>query len=292
MTEYNNARRFPNFSQYLDDLNTIPSPYDQAAQQQQQQDSFNIDAELSLFTNAEFFDFDNFGDLSLPTFDSVEDGGSKKEGGTNAEQKSDMKFMDLLSADGLQNGFSSDLNNPNPAANTQTAPAQNPAFSSIQPAVPSVPVNDNASQPSAPPASSPTKEPESTSAPKRRQSQKSGPGSVEEASRVIAEEDKRRRNTAASARFRVKKKQREQSLEKTVKDTSARNNALEARVSQLELENQWLKNLVTEKGDGKSGEGRKSESDIANMFKKFLASQKEGGQSGLESKSGVGTGTA
>jgi hypothetical protein len=100
MTEYNNTRRFPNFSQHLDDLNTIPSPYDQAAQQQQQQqDSFNIDAELSLFTNAEFFDFDNFGDLSLPTFDSVEDGGSKKELGTNTEQKSDMKFMDLLSGE-------------------------------------------------------------------------------------------------------------------------------------------------------------------------------------------------
>lgn len=96
MSEYN-ARRFPNFSQYLDDLNTIPSPYDQAVQQQQ--DSFNIDAELSLFTNAEFFDFDNLGDLSLPTFDSVEDGGSKKETGNNAGQKADVKFMDLLSGE-------------------------------------------------------------------------------------------------------------------------------------------------------------------------------------------------
>ncbi|RJE23539.1 hypothetical protein PHISCL_04123 [Aspergillus sclerotialis] len=94
-----NARRFPNFSQYLDDLNTIPSPYDQALQQQQQQESFNIDAELSLFTNTEFFDFDSFGDLSLPTFDSVEDDNLKKESVPKTDQNSDMKFLDLLNGE-------------------------------------------------------------------------------------------------------------------------------------------------------------------------------------------------
>lgn len=93
-----NSRRFPNFSQYLDDLNTIPSPYDQAVQQQQQ-DSFNIDAELSLFTNAEFFDFDNLGDLNLPTFDSVEDGSSTKDTSSNEGQKTHMKFMDFLNGE-------------------------------------------------------------------------------------------------------------------------------------------------------------------------------------------------
>jgi len=69
----------------------------------------------------------------------------------------------------------------------------------------------------------------------------------EEGSRVAAEEDKRRRNTAASARFRVKKKQREQALEKTAKDMSDKVALLEARVGQLEMENQWLKGLITEK---------------------------------------------
>ena len=64
---------------------------------------------------------------------------------------------------------------------------------------------------------------------------------------LSAEEDRRRRNTAASARFRMKKKQREQTLEKTVRETTERNAALEARVAQLEVENRWLKNLVTEK---------------------------------------------
>ncbi|OJJ35597.1 hypothetical protein ASPWEDRAFT_109455 [Aspergillus wentii DTO 134E9] len=71
----------------------------------------------------------------------------------------------------------------------------------------------------------------------------------EEHVRVAAEEDRRRRNTAASARFRMKKKQREQVLEKTVRETTEKNATLEARVAQLEMENRWLKNLLTEKHD-------------------------------------------
>lgn len=113
---------------------------------------------------------------------------------------------------------------------------------------------------------------------------------MEEAARIAAEEDKRRRNTAASARFRVKKKLREQALERTVKEATDKNTALEARVSQLEQENQWLKNLLTEKNSGKSSlEGKRSESDIAEMFNNFLASQKAGQRSPSEKKNGVGT---
>ncbi|KAJ5919797.1 hypothetical protein N7454_009632 [Penicillium verhagenii] len=69
----------------------------------------------------------------------------------------------------------------------------------------------------------------------------------EEGVRYAAEEDRRRRNTAASARFRQKKKQREQVLERTVRETTEKNASLEARVAQLEMENRWLKNLLTEK---------------------------------------------
>ncbi|KAJ5131059.1 uncharacterized protein N7515_007098 [Penicillium bovifimosum] len=71
----------------------------------------------------------------------------------------------------------------------------------------------------------------------------------EEGVRGAAEEDRRRRNTAASARFRQKKKQREQVLERTVRETTEKNASLEARVAQLEMENRWLKNLLTEKHD-------------------------------------------
>lgn len=197
--------------------------------------------------------------------------------------------------DGLPNvnNFSSDFN----TVNTQNIPLQDTSFSAFPPA-PSAPVNSTLApgqQPSLPTPQSTSTQPAKSSAPastpasKRKQAQKPGNVSVEEAAQIAAEEDKRRRNTAASARFRVKKKLREQTLEKTVKDTTARNAALEARVSQLEVENQWLKNLITDK-NGTSSEGKKSENDIAEMFQKFLASQKSQGQSSSpESQSGVAT---
>lgn len=107
----------------------------------------------------------------------------------------------------------------------------------------------------------------------------------EDDTRHMAEEDKRRRNTAASARFRVKKKQREAALEQTVKETTNKNDILEARVSQLELENHWLRGLIMEK----NGADEQSEQDISDMFKKFLASQNADATSSSSLKHGVGT---
>ncbi|KAG0209199.1 hypothetical protein BGX28_010486 [Mortierella sp. GBA30] len=66
-------------------------------------------------------------------------------------------------------------------------------------------------------------------------------------SKVAAEEDKRRRNTAASARFRQKKKLREQALEQTAREQTARAEALEGRVRELEMEVRWLRGLIVEK---------------------------------------------
>jgi hypothetical protein len=101
----------------------------------------------------------------------------------------------------------------------------------------------------------------------------------EEASRLAAEEDKRRRNTAASARFRVKKKQREQALERSAKEMSDKVAALEGRINQLETENKWLKNLITEKNE--------SNEDIAVLWKKY--NRENGERKGSERKDGVGT---
>lgn len=90
------------------------------------------------------------------------------------------------------------------------------------------------------------------------------PGPYEnDESRQAAEEDKRRRNTAASARFRVKKKQKEQALEKSAKEMQEKMSSLENKISQLETENKWLKSLVIEKKDTKSAE------EIAEMYRKF-----------------------
>lgn len=87
------------------------------------------------------------------------------------------------------------------------------------------------------------------------------PTGYEDTSRVAAEEDKRRRNTAASARFRIKKKQREQALEKSAKEMSEKVSNLESKISQLETENKWLKNLLVEKNEGNE--------DISALWKEF-----------------------
>ncbi|KAF9090384.1 hypothetical protein BGX29_011511 [Mortierella sp. GBA35] len=65
--------------------------------------------------------------------------------------------------------------------------------------------------------------------------------------KVAAEEDKRKRNTAASARFRQKKKLREQALEQTAKEQTLRAEGLENRVRELEMEVRWLRGLIVEK---------------------------------------------
>lgn len=67
------------------------------------------------------------------------------------------------------------------------------------------------------------------------------------ADKAPAEEDKRKRNTAASARFRIKKKMREQSMEKNVREMTEKSNGLEDRVRELELEVKWLRGLLIEK---------------------------------------------
>ncbi|KAF9885333.1 hypothetical protein FE257_013050 [Aspergillus nanangensis] len=304
MSEYN-GRRAPNFSQYLDDLNAIPSPYDQAQQQQQQQqDLFNLDAELSLFTNTEFFDFDKLGDFNLPTFKSDEN--LKTENKQSIGSNADMEFLDLL-GDGfgnMPNYTAPDFNSTNSQSQSQPQSQHSSQRDAQFTGIPQAngPLNANPAPSQASPsqssvaqsqASAPTPTTSTSSAtspaPKRKNTQKLPALSVEEAARVAAEEDKRRRNTAASARFRVKKKMREQALETTVKETNDKNTALEARVTALELENQWLKNLITEKNGKSSEEGKKSESDIANMFKKFLATHSGGERSSSDSKIGVGT---
>jgi len=61
---------------------------------------------------------------------------------------------------------------------------------------------------------------------------------------ISAAEDKRRRNTAASARFRLKKKEREAALERRAKELEERVVELERECEGLRRENGWLKGLV------------------------------------------------
>ncbi|KAI9281819.1 hypothetical protein BY458DRAFT_429281 [Sporodiniella umbellata] len=63
----------------------------------------------------------------------------------------------------------------------------------------------------------------------------------------LSKEDKRKRNTAASARFRVKKKMREQALQLTATEMTEKAKVYELRVQELEMEVKWLRALLVEK---------------------------------------------
>ncbi|KAK4684861.1 hypothetical protein P7C73_g5301, partial [Tremellales sp. Uapishka_1] len=69
---------------------------------------------------------------------------------------------------------------------------------------------------------------------------------------VEIEEDKRRRNTEASARFRLKKKEREQALERRAKELEAQVATLSSEKASLEKENTLLKFIVVN-GNGATG---------------------------------------
>jgi len=99
-----------------------------------------------------------------------------------------------------------------------------------------------------------------------QQSAQPGVADSEISAKLAAEEDKRRRNTAASARFRIKKKMREQALERTAREMTAKVEALETKLRELELENKWLRSLVVEKDPRlldveRPGKRRKSSED-------------------------------
>ncbi|KPI43303.1 Regulatory protein cys-3 [Cyphellophora attinorum] len=123
----------------------------------------------------------------------------------------------------------------------------------------------------APNTARPTPAPQSGSGVKSSSADTRSVVSPEDSSRVAAEEDKRRRNTAASARFRVKKKQREQALEKSVKEVNDQNSKLQARLDQLEMENKWLKDLITEKNGG----AIQSREDIDEAFQQYKRESEE-----------------
>ncbi|TVY48302.1 Regulatory protein [Lachnellula occidentalis] len=247
-----NGRRGPNVSEYIANLNAIPSAQDI----ENSQGDFDLDEDLAMFTNTQFFDSDlnQFADLQPTDF------GDGQAHASIAGEGSDLKSMDF----DLQGDFTF------PDFGNFTAPSTfgaDPA--AIQTTIP--PYTDD---------SSPTAGPSpSISGEHKRKASSSAAPDFEEASRHAAEEDKRRRNTAASARFRVKKKQREAALERSAKDMNDKVAALEGRINQLETENKWLKNLITEKNE--------SNEDIAALWKKYNRENAE--RKGSERKDGVGT---
>lgn len=67
-------------------------------------------------------------------------------------------------------------------------------------------------------------------------------------------EIKRKRNTAASARFRIKKKLKEKQMEQQASELRDRLAFLEKRLKTLEMENKCLKQLMIEKNEKKNSD--------------------------------------
>ncbi|KAF2279702.1 uncharacterized protein EI97DRAFT_430734 [Westerdykella ornata] len=265
------ARRGVNVSQYIAQLNTVPSA----------DDTFdsppNFEEDLALFTNSEFVNWDggdNFDVAPAPaqgfnmnTFDQP--AGTDTQLNLNFNGSFDFDFTSFQ----------------HPIVDQQPMPSlQHP-----QPQAYPIPPNFTTSPTSG--NGSPISPGFSDAGKKRKHShivepqQPPSQHSIDEAARLAAEEDKRRRNTAASARFRIKKKQREQQLEKTAKEMSERVSVLETRIQQLETENAWLKGLITEKNGGKA-----SGADVAAMLKKHEESA-SGDRISSNRNDGVGTKT-
>ncbi|KAK0932355.1 hypothetical protein LTR29_016065 [Friedmanniomyces endolithicus] len=231
------ARRAPNVSAYLANLNAIPSTPDLAGQA----DFALADDGLDFLTNAEFFDFDGgFDDVSaFPTETPIPEVSSLQKGGAGVSVKAP------------QCQFSEFQTYAPPAPPTNLpAPAMN-----LQGAYP--PQQQQPLQ--LPPTTSTDTRPIPPTDPTTNISPSLDLLHQEEGSRFAAEEDKRRRNTAASARFRVKKKQREMALEKSAKAMMDKVAGLEGKVRKLEMENLWLRGLVVEKGKGGLLEGREGD---------------------------------
>ncbi|KAI1328097.1 hypothetical protein F5Y16DRAFT_165610 [Xylariaceae sp. FL0255] len=229
MASYPGRRGQPgNMSQLLQDLNRVPEPVPQLDDM-----SANLDDELAMFSNTHFIDWDtpNVHGNAHPPPASV-------DGETPSSTTSPVDFDFNLQGDYNNFEFS---NYPTPAS-------VNGFSDNLSALAPIPPSNYNGSQQgsygSSLSVAGEKRSADVASLPPRRQL------SFEEQSRLAAEEDKRRRNTAASARFRVKKKAREQALEKREKELSDKVGALETRVQSLETENKWLRELVMEKNGG------------------------------------------
>ena len=267
------GRRPPNVSQYIANLNTIPSAHDIA--QQQQQEGYGIDDDLAIFTNAEFFDFDMGENIEQPApYDATLEGRARRE---NAGSKpSQMKNVDfthgMLAIDTAKYmspntnlDLAADFQYPEIGPYVATDPANTSPPHPLQAQFPApvLTTPPNMFNPSGPISASPTVGEKRTF--DGSSMSPSSSGNVEHSSRFAAEEDKRRRNTAASARFRVKKKQREQALERQAKEVTERAEALESRIGQLETENKWLRSLLVEKNASGHEEVSEAESKIKDV---------------------------
>ncbi|ORY00269.1 hypothetical protein K493DRAFT_335409 [Basidiobolus meristosporus CBS 931.73] len=224
----------------------------------------DIKEELDLWSSAQFtFDTNSFQSnlMNQNTFDSFNLMNMQTPAGTPNLSQAALSPMFNFFGDNTGGGFSS-LMSPHPSfpVSTLNAPVEQqvqqplipnnsftPIIADISPTTPAVaPVTSTPTSTATTPKIGTISRKSSIKAPNKISSSEN----VEEESaydKAAAEEDKRRRNTAASARFRIKKKLREQTLEKTAKEMTAKAEIMEGKVKELEMEIKWLRGLLLEK---------------------------------------------
>ncbi|EHK21960.1 uncharacterized protein TRIVIDRAFT_180261 [Trichoderma virens Gv29-8] len=253
------AWRGPNMSDFLHNLNVTND------NRCPDESEFSFEDALAMFTNSQFFDSgsgQNIDYQALPVHPEIEHAAPSAAASTADELASllgDFTNLDFITTGAFDLGefdWLFDLSVPLPhegLGNLQTI-QPNPLSHHKSPVPQQRPQLSSYDQP----------DPVTGDSPSRKASvstQHSRSLSFEELPRLAEEVDRRKRNTAASARFRIKKKQRWTALEKAVTEMSEKATQLENRITLLETENNWLKNLVIEKSNGNE--------EFAAKFKEF-----------------------
>ncbi|RKF57752.1 putative regulatory protein cys-3 [Golovinomyces cichoracearum] len=208
--------RSPDILDYISKLNTVSSETDAGSSSI---DQFDLEKNLAMFSNTQFYDFD----LGHDAY--IQPANFKTASASNVPLHTDFSFTKFVN-------FPTVFDNQDTAHEGVNCAPVNTL---------SVPYNSNISSGCL-----------DTFGAQHQTSSIGSPTSsteINEMSRQAAEEDKRRRNTAASARFRIKKKQREQALERSAKEMSDKVAKFEDRIKMLETENKWLKDLITAKNN-------------------------------------------
>ncbi|KAJ2903406.1 putative regulatory protein cys-3 protein [Zalerion maritima] len=237
-----NGRHGPNVTQYLRSIDT---------EQESNKSNSQGDIDFGMFTNTEFFDFESgqTTDFQPQPIKTTESPSTASPADLTSATPTSATSMPDMSSSLLFQDFNFDFSNQFPISPQLAGfPESLGALPTGSPAANSTPTFPQSST-----SYSPT--PNTTRIGEKRKA--SEPANPEEASRLAAEEDKRRRNTAASARFRHKKKQREQEMERKAKESEEKITKLEATIQTLLAENKWLKNMILEKSGGSDEVGKK-----------------------------------
>ena len=89
-----NLRRGPNVSQYIANLNAIPTAQEIEAQHNE---NFSLEDDLAMFTNAEFFNFDlgqNVEQVGV-NYDPARDGRAKRGNASTEDEHGEVTGLDL-----------------------------------------------------------------------------------------------------------------------------------------------------------------------------------------------------